>query len=108
MNSHGTYYWRVVHDCLVKMHGLDSAEAQRRVREFRLRLRTAPAEINTDLIFHDEPFALACRLIGQERLVPTEDEGRAYREILKQRAEEAAALGTDEEVRLLEGAVTLT
>ena len=37
-------------------------KAQQRVREFRLLLKAAPEEIDTDLIFHDEPFALACRL----------------------------------------------
>jgi hypothetical protein len=99
MTSHSTYFWRAVHDCLVQFHHLASAQAQRRVREFRLRLQSAPEDIDGDLIFHEEPFALACRLAGREQPFPSGKEAPLYQEILQQRADEAAALGTDEEVR---------
>jgi hypothetical protein len=99
MTSHSTYFWRAVHDCLVQFHHLESVQAQRRVRQFRLRLQEAPEDVDTELIFHEEPFALACRLMGQEELFPSGEEAAQYQEILKRRADEAAALGTDEEVR---------
>jgi hypothetical protein len=101
MNSSNSYYWRIVNDCLVEIHGLDAVEARRRIREFRVRLRTAPQSIDTDLIFHDEPFTLGCRLAEKEQLAPTTKEAQAYRQILRRRAEEAEALGTEEEARRL-------
>lgn len=102
MTSNSAFYWRVVHDCLVNLHALDTLEAQRRVRAFRMKLRDAPTDVDGELIFHEEPFVLACRLAERERVVPTPEEARAYRRILQDRARESSALGTEEEVRQLE------
>jgi len=70
MSSGTSYSWRIVVDCLESFHGRDTAAALELVRQFRTRLREAPPEIDTELIFHEEPFALAPRLGGSNGIGP--------------------------------------
>jgi hypothetical protein len=55
-------------------------------------------DIDTELIFHEEPFALAARLGGSTELVPSQWQVTQYREILRKRVEEAATLDDDREL----------
>ena len=97
--SNGTsYFWRIVVDCLESFQGRDPAEALELVRQFRTLLREAPRDIDTELIFHEEPFALAARLAGSTELVPSQQQATEYREICQKRVEEAAILGDDREL----------
>lgn len=99
MSSGTSYFWRIVVDCLESFHGRDRAAALDLVRQFRTLLREAPPDIDTELIFHEEPFALAARLAGSTELVPSPRQATQYREILRERVEEAAILGDDRELR---------
>ena len=99
MNGGTSNFWRIVVDCLQSFQGRDRADALELVRQFRTLLREAPPEIDTELIFHEEPFALAARLAGSTDLVPSQRQAMQYREILQKREEEAAILGDDRELR---------
>jgi len=98
MNGGTSNFWRIVVDCLQSFHGCDRAAALELVRQFRMLLREAPPDIDTELIFHEEPFALAARLAGSTELVPSQRQAMQYREILQKRVEEAAILGDDREL----------
>ena len=98
MSSGTSYFWRIVVDCLESFHGRDEAAALELVREFRTLLREAPPDIDTELIFHEEPFALAARLGGSTELVPSPQQATQYREILQKRVKEAAILDDDREL----------
>ena len=92
------YFWRIVVDCLESFHERNRATALDLVREFRALLREAPSDIDTELIFHEEPFALAARLAGSAVLVPSVSQAMKYREILEERVEEATILDDDREL----------
>jgi hypothetical protein len=98
MSSGTSYFWRIVVDCLESFHGRDETAALELVRQFRMLLRQAPPDIDTELIFHEEPFALAARLGGSTELVPSEQQATRYREIIRKRGEEAAILDDDREL----------
>jgi hypothetical protein len=98
MNGSPRNFWRIVVDCLQSFHGCDRTAALDLVRQFRTLLREAPPEIDTELIFHEEPFALAARLAGSTELVPSPRQATQYREILRKHVEEAAILDDDREL----------
>lgn len=98
MRSGTSYFWRIVVDCIESFRGRDRDAALELVRQFRTLLREAPPDIDTELIFHEEPFALAARLAGNTELVPSPQQATQYAEILRERMEEADILGDDREL----------
>lgn len=98
MSTGTSYFWRIVVDCLESFHGRDRAAALELVRQFRTLLREAPPDIDTELIFHEEPFALAARLAGSTELVPSQQQATEYGELLQKRMQEAAILDDDHEL----------
>lgn len=58
-------FWRTVEECLVEFHHLPRAEAFRQVQELRVRLERPPLGLSGDVVYHDEPFDVACRLAGK-------------------------------------------
>lgn len=59
-------FWRVVEDCLVIIHQLAPADARMRTNDLRVRVENPPRGIFGDLIYHDEPFDVACDLAGKK------------------------------------------
>jgi hypothetical protein len=58
-------FWEVTRDCLIRFHGLASADAEARVATLRADLDAV--ELPGDpMIYHDEPFNVACNLVGRE------------------------------------------
>ncbi|HEX8904227.1 MAG TPA: hypothetical protein VF771_05255 [Longimicrobiaceae bacterium] len=57
-------FWSAVRGCLVRFHRLSEIEAVRKVAEFRCRLEEAPPGVPLDMIYHAEPFDVACDLAG--------------------------------------------
>ncbi len=56
-------FWRAIRDCLVEFHGLPAAKADERVSAIEkdyVRRGKHP----TDIVYHEEPFTLACELVG--------------------------------------------
>jgi hypothetical protein len=68
-------YWGSVEDCLVQFHGIPKPSSHARTNAFRKRIARTPPGINGDLIYHEEPFYVACDIAGmhciedQERLL---------------------------------------
>lgn len=58
-------FWEVVEKCLVKFHNLTPQVATTKALEFRRELESPPAGIDGDIVYHEEPFYVACRLAGQ-------------------------------------------
>jgi hypothetical protein len=64
-------FWEVTRDCLIRFHGLGPADASARVAKLRADLDAV--ELPGDpMIYHDEPFNVACNLARREldRFVP--------------------------------------
>jgi hypothetical protein len=102
MKPAATYYWHLVHDCLVEFHQFAAGEASELVRNFRLRLAEAPAEIDASVLYHEEPYALAARLARSESLVPAMLDADRYRALMHRRAKEAAVFGSESELHTLQ------
>ncbi len=68
-------FWLVVEDCLIRFHRFDPLGAIQRARSARLASESAPVGIAGDVIYHAEPFYVACDIAGiedvpeQERLL---------------------------------------
>jgi hypothetical protein len=73
-------FWRVVIDSLVELHGLRHSEAIARVGYVRSRASAHSSDPSNDIIFHSEPFDVACRLAKQE--LPWENLKGAYERIV--------------------------
>ena len=54
-------FWKVVEECLVKLHHLKPQEAQSKTRGFRAAIESDKEKYG-DMIYHDEPFYVACDL----------------------------------------------
>jgi hypothetical protein len=63
-------FWSVVEECLQQFHHVSAADAVQKTRELRWKLKSPPPGLPTglasDLIYHDEPFDVACDLAGQQ------------------------------------------
>jgi hypothetical protein len=59
-------FWTVTTDCLIEFHGLSRVDAEHGVKALRASLadvRVAGAE---EMIYHDEPFHVACDIAGRD------------------------------------------
>ena len=74
-------FWSVVADSLKEFHGKAADESARLVRSLRSRMEQPPPGIDGDLIFHAEPFDVACDL-AQSRL-EIRDHREAYDSLLR-------------------------
>jgi metal-sulfur cluster biosynthetic enzyme len=57
-------FWGVVEDCLVEIHHTPRWQAQALVKDLRKKIEQPPAGLQGDIIYHDEPFDVACDLAG--------------------------------------------
>ena len=62
-------FWSVVEECLQEFHHLSPVDAVQKSRELRRKLKSPPpglpADLASEIIYHDEPFDVACDLAGQ-------------------------------------------
>lgn len=77
-------FWDAVADCLVEFHGLDDAAAYKKTKEHRRRLRELdrPDEMvmPSCIVYHEEPFYVACNLMGRQ--LSLEEHSEQYDKIL--------------------------
>src|SRR5215216_5172674 len=73
-------FWAAVRECLVRFHQLPDLTAVRKVAEFRSRLDEAPPGVPLDMVYHAEPFDVACDLAGNQ--LDRGDVEAEYRELL--------------------------
>jgi hypothetical protein len=58
-------FWAAVAECLAEFHGRKLTEAKLAVFDLRARVENPPEEIDSDLVYHSEPFYVACDLAGE-------------------------------------------
>lgn len=63
-------FWGAVEDCLVDFHKLSRPDAQARVNDLRCRIAQPPSGLSGEIIYHDEPFDVACDLAGKHLSLP--------------------------------------
>ena len=74
-------FWAAVADCLVAFHNVGACEAKERVASLWLALPTdVDSEGFADLIYHAEPWQIACNLAGSD--LPVSPQQQAYRALL--------------------------
>jgi hypothetical protein len=59
-------FWGVVEDCLVRFHGWTCEATRRRLATLREDLEARPSDMAREIIYHHEPFNLACIIAGRE------------------------------------------
>ncbi len=59
-------FWGVVRDCLVQIHKVPPADADQKTTDLRNRIERPPPGINPDMVYHDEPFDVACDIAGNK------------------------------------------
>ena len=85
-------YWAVVRECLWTFHSFLKTSARNAVKDYRKKLKGSPSESMRDLIYHAEPFYIACDLaeihdpVKQSQLL--KEKGREYDRILEKHEQE--------------------
>jgi hypothetical protein len=74
-------YWAIVRDCLVRFHAWRPIDATRKCAEVRGQNEQPDEGELGEIIYHDEPFNVACDIQG-ERLTLDETTRAKYRQIL--------------------------
>lgn len=59
-------FWGAVEDCLVEIHKLRRPVAHHKREELRKRIESPPPGISSVLIYHAEPFYVACDIAGNQ------------------------------------------
>jgi len=59
-------FWAVTRECLVQFHGIDPEEAASGVASLRDRLARTGVPMAEEMIYHDEPFNVACDIAGNQ------------------------------------------
>jgi hypothetical protein len=57
-------FWGAVEDCLVEFHGLSRHDAKKKSKDLRKRIESPPKGISSNILYHDEPFDVACDIAG--------------------------------------------
>lgn len=58
-------FWMVVEQCLVQFHGSQRPDAHERAMELRQRIESPPNDMSTEILYHAEPFDVACDIANQ-------------------------------------------
>lgn len=73
-------YWERVRECLVRFHDLSSSKAKGLVAGYTKKFPLKSQDPAVELIYHYEPFRLACEISG--RSLRVRDFSKQYRELL--------------------------
>jgi hypothetical protein len=80
-------FWDVVSECLVEFHGLNHAEAYEKSTKLRGSLRELdrPKDLvyPSDIVYHEEPFYIACSLMDLRLKLEGPEYRKQYQAILK-------------------------
>jgi len=77
-------YWTHVKACLVRFHGIAESKAAKIITDYQSRFPITSEDPAVELIYHFEPFRLACKLTGKKLSVT--DFAQEYRELLEETA----------------------
>ncbi len=73
-------FWQIVEECLVTIHGLRPDAARGKTVALRERLESPPSGMSSEILYHAEPFDIACDIAKQARELSNYRE--KYNEIL--------------------------
>ncbi len=59
-------FWHSIVESLVQFHGYEAPKAFEEVYAYYLNLRTRLVKRDFELIYHEEPFAVACEIAKQQ------------------------------------------
>ena len=80
-------FWDLVLECLVEFHGLNHAEAYENSVRLRRRLRELgrPDDMlyPSDMVYHEEPFYIACSLMDHQLKLEDTEYRKRYQVILR-------------------------
>jgi hypothetical protein len=74
-------FWEIVRDSLVELHGHSGDEASTKIDGVRQRIASRSNDPGDDIIYHSEPFDVACRLANRD--LPWEPVRDVYAEIVR-------------------------
>ena len=57
-------FWKVVANCLVDFHNFKDKQAKKAVMNYRKNLKNSLTKSSFELVYHEEPFALANDIAG--------------------------------------------
>jgi len=76
-------FWSAVEDCLMRFHNCEASTAREKTHTLWERLRYTPQpDAFRDMIYHEEPWYIACNLAGREDVKLRPEESALYRTIL--------------------------
>ena len=85
-------FWVVVSECLIEFHGLQRDEAYKKPSSLRSRLKELgqPKKMNypsdagdpNDMVYHEEPFYLACSIAGNSLKLEEPEYKEKYQSLL--------------------------
>jgi hypothetical protein len=66
-SDHKDAFWKAVADCLVTFHSLPTQQASEQCGSLRQQIESDPklSSDECELIYHDDPFWLACQMAGK-------------------------------------------
>lgn len=73
-------FWNVVKECLIAFHKFGEDAAEEKTKELRQRLEKPPVGMSSDILYHSEPYNIACNIAGKERDISEDRE--KYKKIL--------------------------
>jgi hypothetical protein len=59
-------FWQVVRACLIQFHRFSKAKASEKVLALRKETESPPPGLRGDLIYHEEPFYVACDIAKEQ------------------------------------------
>jgi len=59
-------FWEIVRDSLVELHDHSGDEASAKIERLRQRIASRSNDPGDDIIYHSEPFDVACRLANRD------------------------------------------
>lgn len=80
-------FWDIVVECLMKFHNLTPSEAHQKAIELRSRLRKSDRPeamvYPSGMVYHEEPFYIACNLAGRQLKLLNSEYQERYNAILQ-------------------------
>ncbi len=95
-------FWLATIECLVRYHGFADERATREVAAFRHRIAQSPFPRPDEMVYHDEPFNVACGIAKREleRFAMIDEYERLLDDAYERAAGELAVSSSDDSCTL--------
>jgi hypothetical protein len=75
-------FWEAVRLCLVSFHRFDTGTAEKTIETYKSRLADSKHPGAAEIVYHEDPFNLACELAGKQ--LDVDSYAQAYDKILEE------------------------